>query len=634
MHTHPIHCFANLKSITTTQPAGMKKLLLIAVTLLLQTAYAQNNPAAFSKPPQWSQQAIWYQIFAERFYNGDTSNDPTLADITVPTQMEPPANWAVTPWTQNWYGQQSWEQQLSKPFNETIQFRRYGGDLQGVLDKLDYLQQLGVNALFINPINDAPSLHKYDARSYHHVDVHLGPDPEGDKKIIAAEDPANPDSWQWTSADKLFLKLVETCHQKGMRIIMDYSWNHTGILFWAWQDVVKNQQNSQYKNWFDITRFDDASTPQNEFAYNGWLGNASLPEIKKVNITTQRKVGHPYEGDINEAAKQHQFAVAKRWLAPAADKSKGVDGFRLDVADQVGLVFWRDFRKHVRSINPDAYLVGEIWWQQWPDQLMNPAPYTQGDIFDAVMFYQAYRPARYFFANTTVKYTAQQLKDSLLYQYNRLNTDNLLAMMNVSSSHDAPRLLSDFYNPNQYKYKATPNDNPAYKTAKPDAETYKRVQLYLVHLFTTVGAPQIWNGEEMGMWGADDPHCRKPLMWPALNFEAESRQNYQPGTKMYDTVQFNQQHFNWYQLLIGIRKNNPVLATGNIKFTQASGKTLAYTRYNVTQKITVCFNLEASARYFKLPVKGNYTNLLNGKKYSNSNSIQLPALTAAVLKMD
>ena len=596
--------------------------------------FSQTMSTPFNKPPEWSKSAIWYQIFVERFYNADKKNDPTLANITVPTQMEPPADWSITPWTQNWFGQQEWERKLNKPFNETIQFRRYGGDLQGVINKLGYLQQLGVNAIFLNPINDAPSLHKYDARNYHHVDVNFGPDPEGDNRIIASENPADPATWQWTSADKLFLQLVDECHKRNMKIIMDYSWNHTGILFWAWQDIVKNQQQSPYKDWFDIRSFEDPTTPQSEFDYGGWLGNKSLPEIKKVDITTERKVGHPYEGNINEGAKQHQFAVAKRWLAPNGDISKGIDGFRLDVADQVGLGFWRDFRKHVRNIKPDTYLVGEIWWREWPDHLMDPVPYTQGDVFDAVMFYQAYRPARYFFAKTNMDHTAEQLQDSLKAQWNQLRFDNLQAMMNVSSSHDAPRLLSDFYNPNQYKFKATPNDDPAYKTGKPDAETYKRLQLYLVHLFTTVGAPQIWNGEEMGMWGADDPHDRKPLMWNEFQFEDESRNNYQPGETAFDKVTFNQEHFNWYKKLIDIRRHNPVLSLGNMDIVKAEGKKFGYVRFDDHEKIWVFFNLENAAQDFEVDAPGNYVDLLTGKKYNGKKQIPVASMGSVVLRKE
>jgi glycosidase len=311
--------------------------------------------------------------------------------------------------------------------------------------------------------------------------------------------------------------------------------------------------------------------------------------------------------------------------------SKGIDGFRLDVADQIGLVFWRDYRKFVRSVQPDAYLVGEIWWAKWPDKMMDPVPYTRGDMFDAVMFYQVYKPARYFFAATNMVTDARVLRDSLELQWNALPAANRYAMMNVSSSHDAPRLLTDFYNPNNYKYKATPNDDPGYKTGKPDLETYRRLQLYLVHLFTTIGAPDIWNGEEMGMWGADDPHCRKPLWWKEFTFEPETRNNFQPGEKTYDPVGFNQEQFSWYKELIRIRKENPVLATGDIGFLAAEGKKLTYKRFNADNEIIVAFNLEPTAQAFDLPGGNSYVDLLTNRKIKGSQ-LTLDPLTAAVLK--
>lgn len=586
----------------------------------------------FTEPPVWAKEVIWYQIFVERFHNGDPSNDPTAANIDIPPMnVHAPAGWKVTPWTNNWFEQEAWAKIPGKSFSEMLQYRRYGGDLQGVINKLDYLQQLGVTALFINPINDAPSLHKYDARYYHHVDVNFGPDPVGDNKIIATENPADPATWKWTKADQLFLKLVAEVHKRKMKIIMDYSWNHTGTTFWAWLDILKNQQASSYKDWYDIKSFDNPATPENEFAYDGWIGVKSLPELKKVNITTTKRSGHPYEGNIQDEAKTHIFAVTKRWLAPDGDVTKGIDGYRLDVADQIGLGFWRDFRKEVRSIQPNAYLVGEIWWEGWPDKLMNPAPYTQGDIFDAVMFYQAYRPARYFFAKNNLSTDAQVFRDSLQFQWNRLRESNCYAMMNVATSHDTPRLLTDFYNANPYKFKASPSDDPTYKTGKPDEETYQRLRLYLVHTFTSIGAPHIWNGEEMGMWGADDPFPRKPLMWKEFKFQPETRNNFQPGPSEVDPVGFNQEHYNFYKKLIAIRKSNAVLTTGKIEFLKAEGKLLAYKRYDQNQEVVVVFNADTKSQAFSLPNSSSYVDLLSGKK-SISNSITIPPLQAVILR--
>jgi glycosidase len=597
----------------------------------LQFAFSQH-PTAFNEPPSWAKNAIWYQLFVERFYNGDKQNDPKSENTTVNNMnIVPPKDWETTPWTTNWYLQEKWMQQTEMPFNDWVQYRRYGGDLQGVLNKLNYLQELGINALFINPMNDAPSLHKYDARNYHHIDVNFGPDPEGDIKTIASESPNVPDTWKWTAADKLFLRLIDEAHKRGMKIIMDYSWNHTGTLFWAWDDILKNQSESQFKEWYNITSFDNPETEINEFSYEGWYGNDYMPEFRKTDIKSERKNGIPYEGNINEGAKQHIFDVTRRWLAPNGDKSHGVDGFRLDVADQIGLEFWREYREFVRSVQPDAYLIGEIWWESWPDKLMDPAPYTKGDIFDAVMYYQVYRPARYFFAKTNHPIDAQQLRDSLEFHWSSLEPSFAYAMMNVSSSHDAPRLLTDFYNPNKYKFHANPNEDPGYKTGKPDKESYNRLKLYLIHLFTTIGTPQIWNGEEMGMWGSDDPNCRKPLWWKEFNFDKETRNNTQPGRKTYDKVKFHQSQFDFYKLLINIRKNNPVLAQGELEFLLSKGNKLVYKRFDKKNEIIVIFNMEATNQNFDLPQHSTYTELLGNKKITG-NRITLKAFSAVILK--
>ena len=246
----------------------------MAFTGSLTTAFSQTKDSAFYNPPAWAQKAVWYQIFVERFNNGDKANDPKPENMDVPfMNIHTPKGWEVSAWTSDWFKKEKWETNSGQSFNSLLQYRRYGGDLQGVLDKLDYLHDLGVTALFMNPLNDASSLHKYDARNYHHIDVNFGPDPIGDNKLIASEKPNDPSTWNWTSADKLFLKLVEEAHKRGMKIIMDYSWNHTGTNFWAFEDLVKNQKKSAFKDWYSVTSFDDPATAVSEFKYEGWLGN-------------------------------------------------------------------------------------------------------------------------------------------------------------------------------------------------------------------------------------------------------------------------------------------------------------------------------------------------------------------------
>lgn len=588
---------------------------------------AENNN---TQPPAWAKDVIWYQIFVERFNNGDPSNDPKPENMYASTNWrQTPDDWSVTPWTHNWYKQEKWTKDLDTDFYGGLGLRRYGGDLQGVIDKLDYLEELGITAIYFNPLNDAPSLHKYDARNYHHIDVNFGPDPEGDNKIIASENPNDPSTWKWTSADKMFLQLVDELHKRGIRVILDYSWNHTGVEFWAWKDIVKNQEKSKYNDWYAINEFDDLTTEEDEFEYEGWLNLRSLPEIKKVNLTTERRIGHPYEGDINPVAKKHIYDVTQRWLAPDGEVSKGIDGYRLDVADHVGMIFWRDWRKHVKSINPEAYLVGEIWWEKWPDALMNPVPYI-GDVFDAVMFYQVYRPARSFFGRMDDEITAEQFRDSLEFQWNRLKPENVKAMMNTAATHDSPRLLTSFANPTKYKFQAKPNDNPDYMSGKPNKETYQRVKLYLIHQFTGLGAPQIWNGDELGMWGGDDPDCRKPLWWPEYEFDPEYRNNFQPGKKTFDPVGFNREHFEFYKKIIKIRKENPVLVDGDFKFYLTEGKQLSYIRSDEKDKIIVVFNLQEQEMTFFLPDGERYVNLLDGSE--TTEQVIMASLSAGVFK--
>jgi cyclomaltodextrinase len=604
----------------------MRSILVLAFLMASTRGFAQPSP------PSWAKEAVWYQIFVERFRNGDPKNDPTAESIAVPAlKRMPPAGWSITSWTKSWYEQESWSSAAGLPFNRGLQFRRYGGDLQGILDKLDYLQDLGVNALFLNPINHAPSLHKYDASSYHHVDAYFGPDPKGDLAIMAKENPLDPATWKWTAADRLFLKLVKEVHRRKMRIIMDYSWNHTGTRFWAWEDILKKQEASAYKEWFAITQFDNKATPANEFAYTGWAGVSSLPEVRKVDVQGTRVNGLPYEGNIHPAAKKHMFEVARRWLSPNGVPADGIDGFRLDVADQIGLGFWREFRTHIRSIRPDAYTVGEIWWEKWPDKMMDPVPYVQGDMFDAVMFYQVYAPARYFFAKSAMQMDAKAFKDSLNRQLNRLPAGVGYAMMNTSSSHDAPRLLTDFANPNKYKFNAKPTDDSTYFTGKPDEATYRRLQLYLVNLFTGVGAPQIWYGEEAGMWGADDPDCRKPMWWSDLKFDNEARHNLQPGHTETDPVEFNTRQFEWYKKLVHIRRTQPVLWDGKLEFLLAEGRKLIYSRTRGSEEIIVIFNASDERIQFQVPRNGDYMELLTNKKVDIAR-VLLDGQSAMVLK--
>ena len=186
---------------------------------------------------EWYRDAIWYQIFPDRFYNGDKFNDPTIETLDGTWPYDKQEKWQISPWTSDWYELQPWEKLNGKDFYYNAQLRRYGGDIQGIILKLDYLKSLGVNAVYLNPVFESPSAHKYGATFYHHIDNNFGPNPQKDNEIWNKEIPDNPETWQWTTADNLFLNLIEEVHKRDMKIIIDGVFNHCGIPFFALQDI-------------------------------------------------------------------------------------------------------------------------------------------------------------------------------------------------------------------------------------------------------------------------------------------------------------------------------------------------------------------------------------------------------------
>lgn len=607
---------------------------------------------AFQDAPEWSKKAVWYQIFAERFRNGDPSNDPTKEDIVGSYPGYIPENWSITPWTQDWFKPDAYFTGLENEkdldgnpiasFNQKVQLRRYGGDLQGVLDQVDYIKNLGVTAIYFNPLNDSPSLHKYDARNWRHIDVNMGPNPKRDKALIAQETPTDPSTWVITSADSLFIEVVKAFHKEGIRVILDYSWNHTGSEFWAWKDVVLNQEKSPYKDWYWVQQFDDVNTPENEFTFSGWFGVKTLPEIRETEFIDHKDGIKPAEGNIaSEAVKNLIFNISKRWLDPNndGDLSDGIDGYRLDVAAEVPFGFWREYRKVVRSVNPDAYLLGEIWWEQWPNKLLDPAPFVQGDIFDAPMNYRWYRSARYFFNQAPNATSAQEFVDSLNSYNQGISKDKQYAMMNLTSSHDAPRTLTSLFNKNFYKKNCSPYADSSYKISAPDSATIATYKNLLLHQFTFVGAPHIYSGDEMGMWGEDDPSNRKPLIWPDLTFENESVHP-RGFERTNDKVVFNKNLHDYIAELAHMRNAREVLQLGELKFIYASTTepVLAYSRFNSTQEVICVFNQSNKQQTIEVATEkqGTYTNILTGLNPIESNgkmSITIAPFSALALEL-
>ncbi|HTX18574.1 MAG TPA: glycoside hydrolase family 13 protein [Bacteroidota bacterium] len=609
--------------------------VLILSALEMTSAAAADSSHAVPRVPAWAKSAVWYQIFTERFANGDTANDPTPADISNAWPYNIPKGWHISPWTSDWYQLQPWEKADGHDFYWNAGVRRYGGDLQGIIDHLDYLKDLGITAIYLTPIFWSPSSHKYDTRMYHHIDCNFGPNPSEDEKIIAREDPGDPSTWRWTSADSLFLRMVREVHKRKMKIILDGVFNHVGTSFWAFQDVVKNQQASKYKDWFKIRSWDDPATPQNEFVYEGWNGVRELPEIKKVGTY-----------DIADGFAEHVHAIVRRWMDPNGDgdPSDGIDGWRLDVAEKVSLKFWRQFRVWVKAENPQAYITGEIWWDNWPvNQMFNAAPWLQGDSFDGVMNYRFARAVGLFVGGADDKISPSAFSDTMTTLQTEYPSDNFYAVMNLLDSHDVDRVASQIVNPNRwYDHVANPGQNHNYKVRKPNEVEREKQRLIVGLQMTLPGAPMVYYGDEAGMWGGDDPDCRKPMVWPGLSYDIE-RTDPLDRPREPDTVVFDKALFDWYKKMIGIRNENRELSAGGLKFIlREDGKQLLGYRRDLDGSTSFVFvndsNAPASVSFVPEGVsreKGKLLNLIDGTFVPISNGackLELAPFELKVLK--
>ncbi|MEI8644831.1 glycoside hydrolase family 13 protein [Pseudoalteromonas sp. Hal040] len=563
-------------------------LLALSVNAIAVTqAYSQdNNKNEFV--PQWAKKAVWYQIFPERFRNGDPSNDPKVDDIKGADPIKQPVQWRIHPWGSDWYELQDYER-VNKAANDEHEIsthllrRRYGGDLQGVIDKLDYLKDLGINAIYLNPVFDSPSLHKYDAASYHHIDPNFGPDPVGDRKLMAQENPLDPKTWIWTKADELALELIDKAHQKGIRIIFDGVFNHMGINSFAFQDLAKNQENSDYKNWFTVISFKD-ERQGTEFDYQGWFGVKSLPEFKED------------EHGLVTGPKQYVFAATKRWMNPKGKgRQYGIDGWRLDVAYCIAHGFWKDWRQLVKSINPEAYLTAEI-----VDTPENVKPYMQGDEFDGEMNYNfAFTAAEFFFNPEKMAISPTEF-DSKLAELRSLYPQGVAyVVQNLFGSHDSNRIgshivnrgIANFRDWQDYFTTSQAVINPDYRVSKPTSYDLQLQRLFALLQMTYVGAPMLYYGDEVGMWGANDPDSRKPMIWPDIKYQAE-RYNPDGSVRSPDEVTVNTSLKQTYKQLIAIRNANPALSIGSYKTMLADDtkNVFVFERQHHTGTFWVLFN--------------------------------------------
>ncbi|MFZ4907727.1 glycoside hydrolase family 13 protein [Enterococcus thailandicus] len=360
------------------------------------------------KVPEWVKETVWYQIFPERFANGDTNNDP---ENTLPWGSKAP---------------------------DRDDF--FGGDLQGVVDHLDYLVDLGINGIYFCPVFKATSNHKYDTIDYLEIDPHFG-----DKK--------------------LFKTLIEQAHQRGIRVMLDAVFNHMGDDSPQWQDVIKNGEESIYKDWFHIHSFpvDDyrlTEVPETaeHLSYDTFAFTPHMPKLNTANPEVQA----------------HLLKIATYWI-----EEFDIDGWRLDVANEVDHHFWKKFYTAVTEAKPDIYILGEIWHssQAW----------LQGDEFHAVMNYAFTDSIKDYFVKK--KISVSQMISGMNQQQMLYRDQVNEGTFNLLDSHDTARILT---------------------MCEENKELLKAVMTFM---FLQKGSPCIYYGTEIGLTGHDDPDCRKCMIW-------------------------------------------------------------------------------------------------------------------------
>lgn len=424
--------------------------------------------------PYWVQDAIFYQIFPDRFANGDPSNDPP----NVQPWGAPPTNWHFQ-----------------------------GGDLRGIIQQFDYLLDLGITALYLNPIFHSTSNHRYNTLDYYKIDPKLGDMQD-------------------------FRALLDLAHRNGVRVILDGVFNHCGRGFFAFVDVLENQEYSPYKDWFHILHFPvDAYSDGESKDYLAWWGFRSLPKFNTDNPQVRR----------------YLFNVARYWI------EQGADGWRLDVPNEIDDdTFWEEFRYTVKSVNQDAYLVGEIWTvdKRWVGE----------KHFDGLMHYP-FRDCllRLLYAGTLDASQCAARLETFLTIYPR---PNAYAMYLPLGSHDTERVMT-----------------------KLDGDVNKVKLAFLVQ-FAYPGAPAIYYGDEIGLEGNKDPDCRRAFPW--------------------DQSRWNHELRNWVKKLITLRKRHVVLRRGDYRnlLVDQRRSCYAFARTLGDETVVVVINAGSVQRHVRLSVGG------------------------------
>ena len=659
-------------------------------------AYFNGTTLSYSKPkrlvvnttskdiqlfnvPNWAKEAIWYNIFPDRFYNGNHYNDPIFNEFG-PEAFKPNilheqnfveeykweksnnviSHFDRNRWTSDFREQTIWEKLGEREIDYSLKYARmYGGDLQGIKEKIPYMKELGINAVWLNPVFFSYQNHKYGANDFRHISPDFGTiktsgsthsveinrnnkygnksyvDVLGNKATTSSElkllevnlkgenrgkngygETEDPATWVWTESDLIMVDLIKEFHKNGIRVIFDGVFNHSSSEHWTFNMVLADGENSKYKDWYKFTDFgqhvpitDDMSDEQafetlianrKRTIYNAWGGFDSLPEFNT----------------FNQEYKEYIFNITRKWMCgPDGKESEnwmeddGIDGWRLDVPNCLeNQNFWNEWREVVKGSKKDSYITAELWGNASGD-------INGGNKFDTVMNYEWLKTVIGFFINQSreggvrYKLKAQDFFNELREKRTWYPYQALQASQNLNGSHDTDRLYSRIVNDvigrnleegkqlekgyNGIRPDLASNNHPNTTIDWRNSPIKPKDILKLISIFqmTYIGAPMLFYGDEVGMWGATDPYCRKPMLWKEFLYDNEKNPSHINQNEVYEQ-KVDSDLFEWYKKLIRIRLENKTLVYGKFRevFADNERDVIAYERVIEDQLIIVVIN--------------------------------------------
>ena len=659
-------------------------------------AYFNGTTLSYSKPkrlvvnttskdiqlfnvPNWAKEAVWYNIFPDRFYNGNHYNDPIFNEFG-PEAFKPNrlheqnfveeykweksnnviSHFDRNRWTADFKEQVIWEKLGEREIDYSLKYARmYGGDLQGIKEKIPYMKELGINAVWLNPVFFSYQNHKYGANDFRHISPDFGTiktsgsthgveinrnnkygnksyvDVLGNKATTSSElkllevnlkgesrgkngygETEDPATWVWTESDLIMVDLIKEFHKNGIRVIFDGVFNHSSSEHWTFNMVLADGENSKYKDWYKFTDFgqhvpitDDMSDEQafetlianrKRTIYNAWGGFDSLPEFNT----------------FNQEYKEYIFNITRKWMCgPDGKESEnwmeddGIDGWRLDVPNCLeNQNFWNEWREVVKGSKKDSYITAELWGNASGD-------INGGNKFDTVMNYEWLKTVIGFFINQSreggvrYKLKAQDFFNELREKRTWYPYQALQASQNLNGSHDTDRLYSRIVNDvvgrnleegkqlekgyNGIRPDLASNYHPNTTIDWRNSPIKPKDILKLISIFqmTYIGAPMLFYGDEVGMWGATDPYCRKPMLWKEFLYDDEKNPSHINQNEVY-SQKVDSDLFEWYKKLIRIRLENKTLIYGKFRevFADNERDVIAYERVIEDQLIIVVIN--------------------------------------------